>query len=296
MTTTALPRYAVVTPVRNEADRFPFTRDAMLGQTLRPTAWIVVDDGSRDGTGRLADEAASQHAWISVVHRADRGHASPGTGVMEAFEAGLARLGATPWDFLVKLDGDLSFEPDYFASCLARFAQAPRLGIGGGLVCCRAGDDWVVDSPGDPAFHVRGATKIYRRACWEQIGGLVRAPGWDTIDELKANLRGWTTRTFAELRVLQHKRTGATDGAWRNWVKNGRANYVTGYDPLFMLAKVVRRLGRPPYLVAGAGLLCGYAGACLRHCERLRDPELLDYVRREQRRALLLKPSLWTSS
>src|SRR5438874_8428803 len=100
------------------------------------------------------------------------------------------------WDFLVKLDGDLSFEADYFEKCFQRFEAEPKLGIGGGRVYCRVNGKTEEDSPRDPAFHVRGATKIYRRATWDAIGGLVKTPGWDTLDEVKANMLGWKTYSF----------------------------------------------------------------------------------------------------
>ena len=83
-----------------------------------------------------------------------------------------------------------------------------------------------VESKGDPAFHVRGATKIYRHACWVAIGGLLRETGWDTYDEVKANMLGWETRTFDGLQLVHHRETGGADGTWKNWVKNGRANYI----------------------------------------------------------------------
>ncbi|MGA4578899.1 glycosyltransferase family 2 protein [Limisphaera sp. VF-2] len=286
--------YVVITPVRNEADRFPRTIASMVAQTRRPARWVIVDDGSTDGTGRVAEEAAREHDWIRVLHRADRGRRLPGTGVMEAFHEGCVLVADLSWEYLVKLDGDLAFPSDYFARCLEHFEKDPRLGIGGGVVCKRVAEQLIVEAADDPAFHVRGATKIYRRACWEQIGGLLRLPGWDTVDELKANMLGWSTRTFPELKVEQLKDTGTADGRWRNWVKNGLANYVACYDPLFMLAKCLRRGLRWPYLVGGLALAWGYLSGYLRRMPRVDDSEFRRYVRRHQRNALLGRPGLWS--
>lgn len=286
--------YVVITPVRNEVDRFPRTIASMVSQTRRPARWVIVDDGSSDGTAELAQSAARQHDWIRVLRRPDRGRRLPGTGVMEAFQEGCLLVADLTWEYLVKLDGDLAFAPDYFARSLEHFERDPRLGIGGGVVCKRQGQRLIVEAADDPAFHVRGATKIYRRACWEQIGGLLRLPGWDTVDELKANMLGWTTRTFPELRIEQLKYTGAADGRWRNWVKNGLANYVACYDPLFMLAKCLRRSIQRPYLVAGLCLGWGYLSGYLRRLPRVEDPGFRSYVRRQQRNALFGRPSLWS--
>jgi glycosyltransferase involved in cell wall biosynthesis len=286
--------YVVITPVRNEVGRFGRTIESMVRQTRRPARWVIVDDGSTDGTADLADAAAGQHDWIRVLHRPDRGRRLPGTGVMEAFHEGCLLVADLSWDFLVKLDGDLAFGPDYFARCLEHFERDPRLGIGGGLICRRVQGRLVPEVPDDPAFHVRGATKIYRRACWEQIGGLVRWPGWDTVDELKANMLGWRTRTFPELPVEQLKDTGSGDGRWPNWVKNGVANYVACYHPLFMLAKCLRRSFRRPLLLAGIALGWGYLSGYLRRLPRVEERAFRHYVWRQQWNHLLARPSLWS--
>ncbi|MGN6553472.1 MAG: glycosyltransferase family 2 protein [Verrucomicrobiota bacterium] len=286
-------QYAVITPVRNEGDHFAETIAAIVGQTVRPMMWVIVDDGSSDATGPLADGAARDHSWIRVVHRTDRGFRQQGTGVIAAFYDGFELCRKLPWDFLVKLDGDLSFEKNYFESCLARFSKDPKLGIGGGTICRREAGGLVTEVRGDPKFHVRGATKIYRRACWDQIGGLLKAPGWDTIDELKANMLGWVTQTFDDLKLHQHKDTGSADGAWRNWVKNGLANYITAYHPLFMMAKCSKRSFSRPYLLGAAGLACGFLSGYFRQVPRIEDSALKSYIRHQQWRKLTFRSSLW---
>ena len=293
MKTLAKARYVVVTPVRDEVAYIGKTVASMVQQTLRPLRWVVVDDGSTDGTGELLDECTARFPWIEVVHRANRGHRAAGGGVMDAFYAGFARVEHEPWDFLVKLDGDLSFDPDYFQRCLDRFATEPTLGIAGGTVCALRGGCLHIDSVGDPPFHVRGATKIYRRQCWEQIAPLVHAPGWDTIDEIRANLHGWTTRTFADIGMLQHKPTGGADGRWRDAYKNGLANYITGYHPLFMLAKVLRRATRRPYLVESAALTSGYVSGYLRQVPRQAGVDAIRYLRDQQLRRIRLQHSIY---
>jgi poly-beta-1,6-N-acetyl-D-glucosamine synthase len=294
-----MSNYVVITPVRNEGPYLQKTIDAVCSQTLKMQHWILVDDGSTDDTGTIIDAAAKKYSWIHAVHRPDRGFRKPGGGVIEAFYEGydlLSRLstGSQPWDFLVKLDGDLSFDQNYFAACLAHFAANPKLGIGGGTICRREGDTLVPEVNNEPYFHVRGATKIYRRPCWEQIGGLLKAPGWDTVDELKANMLGWQTLTFADLKLWQHKDTGSADGAWRNWVKNGRANYISGYHPIFMLSKCIRRLFCKPYGIAAVGLLFGFASCYWQGVARVPDQNLIRYVRKQQMDRLLMRNSLWS--
>lgn len=286
--------YAIVTPARNEGKHLQMTIEAVASQTLRPSVWAIVDDGSTDNTGRLIDEAARKHPWIKAVHRPDRGFRKAGSGLVETFYDGYELVRYEPWDFVCNLDGDISFEPKYFEQCLAHFEADQKLGIGGGTVCIIVKGRAEVESKGDPLFHVRGATKIYRRACWEAIGGLVRAPGWDTVDELKANMLGWSTRTFADVRLIHHKPTGNAYGAWRTSFKYGRAGYLTGYHPLFMFLKCVKRLRNRPYVIASVALWAGFLSGYLERLPRSSEPELIRYIRQQQMRRLLNQESLWS--
>lgn len=285
--------YVIITPVRNEEEHLGRTIGSVISQTLRPQRWVIVNDGSSDQTGRLIDKAAEMNAWVNAVHRPDRGFRKAGGGVIEAFYDGYELIQDAPWEFLVKLDGDLSFDPTFFDSCLDRFDADPKLGLGGGTICNDVSGVLRVEAKSDPPFHVRGAIKIYRRACWEAMGGLLREPGWDTLDEFKANMLGWTTYTFPELRLVHHRVAGKVDGAWRNLVKNGRANYISGYHPLFMLLKCARRMFTRPYAVAGVGLMSGFVSGYLKGLPRVEDKALIAYVRRQQMNRLLFRESLW---
>jgi biofilm PGA synthesis N-glycosyltransferase PgaC len=287
------PIYVVVTPVRNEQENLKQTISSMVGQTLRPAMWVIVNDGSSDDTGRIADEASSRYDWIRVLHRADRGFRQPGGGVMEAFRDGYQLVEKDHWDFIAKLDGDLSFDPHFFSNALERFSVDSRLGIGGGTICRLEDDQLVAEWKGDPPFHVRGATKIYRGECWRQLGFLYPVPGWDTLDEIKANMLGWRTYSFSDLKLLHHRQAGEADGAWSNWFKNGRANYISGYHPLFMLLKCAARVFREPYGIGALGLLFGFVSGYLVRVPQIDDTQLIDYLRREQIKRLLHQRSLW---
>ncbi len=287
------PHYVVITPVRNEASYITNTIESVAAQTLLPRRWVIVDDGSTDGTGSILEAASRRHLWMTVVRRPDRGFRKAGGGVVEAFYDGYSALRDVDWDFLVKLDGDLSFGPDFFERCLIHFADDPQLGIGGGTVFVEKEGRLKVDSPGDPPFHVRGATKIYRSACWQQVHPLVPAPGWDTIDEVRANMLGWRTRTFAAVPLVQHRATGAVNGEWPDWFKNGLANYVTGYHPLFMFAKCVKRLSCRPRIVASAALWVGFCSGYFRRQPLVAGEPAVSYLRRQQMRYLMGRPSIY---
>jgi hypothetical protein len=210
---------------------------------------------------------------------------------MEAFYAGHDTLQTKDWDFIVKLDGDVGFAPDYFEKCLDKFEIKPRLGIGGGLIHNKMNDDYIVER--DPKFHVRGATKIYKRECWEAINGLIRAPGWDTVDEVKANMLGWETTTFRDLAVIHYRFTGSAYGEWADYVKNGTGSYIVGYHPLFMLARSLNRAWSKPYFKESAGLMWGYLRGYMRGVQQLEDKKVIKYLRKQQVNRLLMKDSIW---
>ena len=286
-------RYVIISPVKDEERYVEFTLRSVTQQTLKPLLWIIVNDGSTDGTGKILESYSTKFDWIKVLHRKNRGYRAAGGGVIEAFNEGYYTIDAKRWEFIVKLDGDLSFNPDYFEKCFLYFAGDDKLGIGGGTVCMLRDGKLKVDSIGDPPFHVRGATKIYRRACWEKINPLTQAPGWDTIDEVKANFYGWTTRTFPDITLIQHKATGSADGNWRNWFKNGLGSYITGYHPMFMVGKCVKRAFRKPIFIASLALWAGFCSGYLKGKLRVQDAEVIRYLRRQQLRRLLLRKSIY---
>lgn len=284
--------YVIISPVRNEAEYLPTTITSVVSQTIRPRSWVIVDDGSSDETGRIIDEAAARYAWIEAIHRPDRGCRRAGSGVMEAFYDGYNLVHQESFEFLVKLDGDLSFDAAYFERCFSALQAEPRLGIGGGLVCTSA-DGKIEAEFDDPPFHVRGPTKIYRRDCWRQIDGLIRSPGWDTFDQVKANMLGWKTRTFPDIKLIHHRPTGGAYGAWSNYTKNGLANYVVGYHPLFMFLKCVRRFFRRPYGLAAIALMAGFLRGYMRRIPQAEDRAVIHYLRKQQMNCLFGQKSLW---
>lgn len=283
--------YVVITPARDEAQYIAETIISVANQTIRPTEWVIVNDGSTDGTGKIIDLYAAKISWITPVHRPNRGFRENSIGAIETFFEGYHALKSAGWEFLVNLDADLALGPDYFERCFEEFKMDPNLGIGGGTLYHL--ENGITEIEAGHLLHVRGATKIYRRSCWEAMGGLKKVPGWDTIDEMKANMLGWRTRSFPNVKALHHRPTGAADGAWRDGVKNGQSEYFSGYHPLFMTAKCLKKALERPYFVGAAGLFFGFASAYLSRSPQVDDEALIRYVQKQQLRRLFMADSIW---
>lgn len=285
------PRYVIITPVRDEEAFIEKTLHSVVSQTVLPVEWIIVDDGSSDLTGNIVDKYVAEYSWIQVVHRDNRGFRSAGGGVIEAFYAGYTAMKEKEWNFIVKLDGDLSFDADYFGNIFRHFHRCQDIGIGGGLIHNVVDSSLFVEQ--HPLFHVRGATKVYKRECWDAIGGLLLAPGWDTLDEVKANMLGWKSRTFVDLKVIHYRYTGAADGQWRSCVKYGRANHISGYHPLFMVLKCLRRAFKAPVLFGSIGILYGYMSGYFKGIPQVNDRELIAYLRKQQLNKIFMRETIW---
>jgi biofilm PGA synthesis N-glycosyltransferase PgaC len=283
--------YIIITPVRDEEQYIESTIRSVLAQTVLPEEWIIVDDGSTDRTVEIVERFAGAHDWIRLVRLSNRGFRKSGAGVVEAFYEGFEKLRYTNWEFIVKLDADLSFAPEYFAQLFRKFEEEPKLGIAGGNLFHLVNGELKLEKC--PRFHVRGATKVYRRECWDAIRGLVTAPGWDIVDETKANMMGWKTASFEDIQVIHHRFTGTAESKWRDQLKNGKAYYVAGYHPLFMAAKCVYRMASKPYVVGSAAMAYGFLSSYFQRPEQSRDRKLVKYVRRQQLRRLCGSSTIW---
>lgn len=283
--------YVVVTPVRDEEKYLAFTIESMANQTILPCEWVIVDDGSQDGTGAIIAQAAQKYSWIRGVRRGDRGYRKWGAGIIEAFYSGYDALTCRDWQFMCKLDGDLSFQPDYFERCFRKFADNPQLGIGGGMLYHV--DNGVKKLETHPLFHVRGGVKIYKRECWDRMGGLWIGPGSDTLDEVKANMLGWSSASFPDILMNHHRWTGASFGKWGGITKNGKTDYVSGYHPLFMMAKCIKRVFERPYVLGSLALAYGYVAARLKKMPQVDDPKLIEYLQSQQLAKLRGKKTIW---
>ncbi len=274
-------KYALISPVRNESKTVLCMLASVLAQSVRPLRHVIVDDGSSDQTGKIVENLSKKYDFIRLVRCEDRGERSVGAGVVKVFLRGLEELSEIPWEYIGKLDGDIVLPCRYYETLLDAFALDAKLGIVSGQCMAPRRGTYYLEP--NVSSHTRGPCKIYRRACFEQIGGLQPILGWDGLDGYQARHLGWSTKTLKDLHVLHLTPTHSKEGWFRGAYKAGRGGYLQHYDPIYMLCRVVHNISKYPYIIRGLGLGLGYAASHFKKEKRFHDPGLTEYIRSEQR-------------
>lgn len=277
--------YVLITPARNEERFIAATIESVIAQRVRPRAWVIVSDGSTDRTDEIVSRYLAAHPWMRLVRRPehlDRHFAAK----VRCFNSGYAALPADGYDVVGNLDADITFGPDYFQFLLERFAEDPRLGVAGTPF---VEGDVVYDYRFASVEHVSGACQLFRRACFEEIGGYVPVAGGgiDWIAVTTARMKGWTTRTFLDQVCHHHRPMGtAAAGPLTALYRLGRQDYVLGGHPLWQLCRAGFQMSRKPYVLGGLLMLAGYLTGLARRVRRPVSPELVRFHRREQMQRL----------
>lgn len=276
------PTYVLITPARNEEAYIELTIQSMIAQTVPPVRWVIVSDGSTDRTDEIVRSYAETIPWMEFIRRpaqADRNFASK----VHSFNAGYARVKDLEYDIIGNLDADLSFEKDMLEHLLDKFAQFPSLGVAG------------------PPFyevprrqynyryanieHVTGMLQLFRRECFEAIGGYtpIRGGGIDWVAVTAARMKGWKTRTFTEKYLLHHRPMGTGGGnIFSARYRIGKEDYYLGSHPLWEFLRACYHIKDKPYVLGSMLMFVGYVAGFLLDVERPIPEELTDFYRKEQ--------------
>jgi poly-beta-1,6-N-acetyl-D-glucosamine synthase len=277
--------YVLITPARNEEASIGDTIESVISQTVLPKKWVIVSDGSTDRTDAIVREHLSGNPWIDLIrmpeHR-DRQFAAK----VNSFNAGYVGLGRVDYDIIGNLDADISFEPDYFEFLLSKFYEDPSLGVAG-TPFVEQGKHY--DYRFTNIEHVSGACQLFRRECFEEIGGYVpiKGGGIDWVAVTTARMKGWKTRTFTEKTCIHHRKMGTGNtGAVMTWFRQGGKDYFLGNHPLWELFRVLYQMTRKPFLLGGLLIFLGFAMAAIKGVERPISEELQEFIREEQMKRL----------
>lgn len=276
-----LATYALVTPARNEAQLIEQTVRSVVAQTVRPLKWVIVSDGSTDGTDAIVQRYLGEHPWIELVRLPERKERHF-AGKVHCFNAGYDRIQGIASDVVGNLDADITFEKGYFEFLMQRFAEDSRLGVAG-TPFVEGTDSY--DYRFTSVEHVSGACQLFRRQCFEDIGRYkpIKGGGIDWVAVTTARMKGWKTRTFTDLVCHHHRPMGtASSGKLKAWFKLGRQDYYLGGHPLWELFRCGRQMWSKPYVIGGGLLLCGFAWAFISGTEKVVGHDLETFHRREQ--------------
>ncbi len=280
-----LPNYVLITPARDEATHIRKTLESVVAQTVLPLKWVIVSDGSTDGTDDIVKEYAARHDWIELLRMPERKERHFG-GKVYAFDAGYAQVRHLDYGVIGNLDGDTSFERDYIEYLLGKFAENPRLGV--------AGTNYVEDAWENSLKHdyrfsniedVTGQCQLFRRECFEAIGGYKpsKKGGVDLFATLFARMHGWETMVYTDKILIHHRQQGtATVNKFVVEYSNGRKDYMFGSCVLYEICRVTYRLMKKPVILGGCLLFAGYFWALLTGAERIASKDVVEFRKREQ--------------
>lgn len=278
--------YVVITPAHNEDAFIEKTIASVIAQTVRPLKWVIVNDASTDRTREIVERYTMEHSFIHLVN-VERPTGRHFGNKVRAFNRGLVEIRDLKFDYIGNLDADISLERDYYESVMREFAKDAKLGIAGGMIHSRLGEEYV--SQEVALDSVAGAVQLFRRACFEQVGGYMMLPygGIDTAAEVTARMKGWTVLTFPEFRVLEHRRTGsATARPLASRVKEGRRMQSLGYGALFYFLRCLYRAKEQPKVVGSCAAFWGFLASKFSGEPIALPPDAVRYLRAEHRAKL----------
>jgi len=277
--------YVLITPARNEEANIEKAIRSVVCQTFLPKKWVIVSDGSTDGTDDIAMHYLQNNPWIELLRmpeHTDRHFSAK----VNCLNAGYAKVKDLDYDILGNLDADISFGPDYFEFLLSKFQEDSNLGV--------AGTPFVEEGKHyDYKFtnieHVSGACQLFRRQCYEEIGGYVpiKGGGIDWVAVTTARMKGWKTRTFTEKTCLHHRKMGTGNArAIMTWFRQGRKDYFLGNHPFWEIFRTIYQMTKKPIFIGGALLMLGFMWSAITRMNKPISIELQIFIRSEQMRRL----------
>lgn len=277
--------YIIITPVKNEEMYIKYTLDSVASQTLKPLRWIIVNDSSTDKTEQIIKSYVEKHNWIHLLNIYSLNpKRAEGSKIVELFYVGYNTIKDSDYDFIVKLDGDLTLPSQYFKTVAKSFKSDRRVGMCGGYCAVKKNGKIVKEKSSD--YHLRGAIKAYRKECFDDIGGIKKTFGWDGIDEMTAMYKGWKVKVL-NLEVIHHRPTTHVYNKSSLSFQRGCINYKKGSSFLLIIVRTLVRVYKRPFIWGGVFFITGYFYAFLSREEKILERDLQKFINQYHYRRLL---------
>ncbi len=276
--------HVVITPSRNEASHLEKLVESMKNQTHRPIMWVILDDNSSDGTKGILDGYLKEISWMKVIHISDDSPRKRGAHIAKLFNTGLSSIDLS-WSFCSKIDADMILPKNYFEKLFTKFDENDKLGIASGSCFFYRNRKRIVEKVTND--HTRGGLKTYRRQCFDDIDGVREVDGWDGIDNIMAQMKGWETSNFNSIPVHHQRPTGTYFGVISGCFEAGQFAYSMRYFFPFLVARSIDRMSRRPIFLGGLALFFGYISAFLARRTSIGDKQAIHFLRKKQKSRIL---------
>jgi biofilm PGA synthesis N-glycosyltransferase PgaC len=276
-------KYALMTAARNEESYIQKTLESVIAQTIRPQVWVIVDDRSTDRTNEIVRQYASEHDFIHLLTNEAQAGGRSFASKAKSLEWAYEHLQSLDFEYIGNLDADIALEPTYYETILQKMEADPKLGIAGGIRYDYKNGKFELKNCARNS--VGGPIQMFRRACYEDIGGYqaLAYGGIDAVAEVSARMRGWEVHSFPEIRVFHYRPTGTANGSKLSAMyRAGIRDYTIGYHPAFALVRIAKQIRAKPHIIGALAMLAGYMGAMIRREKRLVSPELVEFLHEEQ--------------
>lgn len=275
-------KYVLITAARNEESFIENTLKAVISQTISPTRWVIVSDGSTDRTDDIIRSYSKDLKFIRLLRLEDAAKRNFRSQVY-AINAGVGELRNEVYQYIGNTDADISFGPEYFHELIKKFQKSPKLGLAGGTIY---EENKGVFAPRkfNSVKSVPHAVQFFRRECFEQVGGYLplKYGGPDTHAVVMARMIGWKVQSYPDLYVFHHRPTSSCEGFIRAAIRQGKMDYSLGNHPLFELFKCASRIREKPYFLYAFTHMIGFVSALCQKESRIVSDEFINYLRKEQ--------------
>lgn len=276
-----MKQYIVITPCKNEEDNLPELVQSLIKQSITPALWTIVDDGSIDKTPEIINEIKKEYKWIQSIclEESPRDltiHISKIVKIGFDFAMNYCNEHNINYDFIVFLDSDMIIcDNEFIEKLITEFKNDEHLGIASGDIQIKDISGNLVGGKGR-SNSISGGEMMCRRECVEDFAGVPLTYAWDSVMRAKAIIKGWKTKRFHEIKIIQSRKTSSAEGLKKGFYIRGTSDYYLNYNPAVVIGKAMGYCLKKPYYI-GIAYFFGYFSSFMLRKEQINDGSIKRY-------------------